>query len=367
VTEQSKETQETPIQNTLVQSPAEHSQTSVVQSSETLVRRQLTAQALPTLTHPQVTSRQLQKEAAPTDTPLFKAFYGNEGANRRYTDFCDRLAALLAAGVPTAEALISAANATGPKELLQICLEIEEPVSRGVPLSQALAPYRDLLPPLFVPVLAASERWEKDTLEKAVRRLADAFREGVAAGHKVEYNGLGVTSALGLGASEWAPGRTIGARRRNPVRDWIRLRFPLAGKAGQCMAMSRWARSFSTLWNSGVSISEALDVSARSARNAHVAQALHLAAARTRQGWSLRDSLAGTRVFPPHALAVLETGEMTGEYGPELQQLVRVLEDDAKQAASQLLALMFLGPPFVVALLAAILALIYGIAHVGWH
>ncbi len=208
---------------------------------------------------------------------LFTSVYGSDGANGHYAHFCTDLAALLASGIPASEALISAARGRSPL-LQQICADAAQRVAVGATLAQAFAPWQNRLPDIFVPILASAEA--SGTQEQAVRRLAEAFRQGIQVAHKFEYSLPGLVSFTRMGTCEWMPGRVNQARKPN-LFDKVKLLWPGLGEATRSLAMARWGRAFAMLWNSGVPTSSALEISARSAQNAEYTQAILRAADRT--------------------------------------------------------------------------------------
>src|SRR5262249_7211009 len=111
--------------------------------------------------------------------------------------------------------------------------------------------------------------------------------------------------------------------------------IPHAGIVARKLAAARWARSFATLWNSGVPISTALEVSSRSALNAHYETALLRAGGLTQKGQSLHEGLEGTQMLPRYLVDIIRTGETSGSLGRALEQMVRILEEEALTMASQ--------------------------------
>jgi type IV pilus assembly protein PilC len=101
------------------------------------------------------------------------------------------------------------------------------------------------------------------------------------------------------------------------------------------LAAARWGRSFATLYNSGVPISTALEVSAQSALNARYERAILLAAQQTRSGRSLAESLAAAQLLPGQLIQIVATGELTGNLGLCLEQFAAELESEAFTKATQ--------------------------------
>src|ERR1051326_2277046 len=123
------------------------------------------------------------------------------------------------------------------------------------------------------------------------------------------------------------PGSLRGAQRTlKPSREGI---------AARSLATMRWGEVFSILWRSGVPVSQALEVAANSARNAHYRNVLLRAADRTRAGYPLSECLAETRLLPRHLVDIVKTGEMTGDLDASLEKFADLMEGDAKALGAQ--------------------------------
>lgn len=294
----------------------------------------------------------------------FRVLFGDPIPKAELGLFFDRLATLLATGIGIPEALRQASRTSGP-ELQSICESAIGPTSAGVPLHRAWDPWKRRLPEIVLPVLEVGE--VSGTVESASRRLADAFAKGAAVDRRFRYQifspgfviAILVLSTVAHGFPEHyyqlilqgvelllkLIGLYLGGRlllrllfRYQPFRlvvDTIKLAIPHMGTVARKLAAARWGRSFATLWHSGVPISQALEVSSRSALNAHYEQALQKAARSTREGVSLSESLAGTQLLPAYLLDILKTGDATGSFGTVLDRFVGILEEEALTMASQ--------------------------------
>ena len=278
--------------------------------------------------------------------------------------FFGQTATLLASGIAIDEALRRAALVSDP-ELKWICARIAPSLQRGVPFSAALASYKHRLPEIVLPVLEVGE--VAGTLEGAARRLEHAFGLSAMLDRKIAHSifnpwyvivGLslfqaayhlsgslaamlsGLLVSLATLTAYYLGGRLLCRVlfRWQALRLWVdtvKLALPQAGTVTRNLAAARWGRSFATLWNSGVAVSHALEVSSRSALNAHYERALRQAARRTRQGGSLSDSLAKTELLPRYLIDMLAVGETAGNMGDSLERFVTLLEDEAFTKASQ--------------------------------
>jgi type II secretory pathway component PulF len=278
--------------------------------------------------------------------------------------FCfERFATLLKTGMPVNEALRKAAP-TDDAELAAICAAIEAPLRSGVPLHRALLPWRSRLPEIVLPILEVGE--VAGTLDDAAQRLAGAFAQTAAlekryrsaicdpwliiavltlysvAMHpqpplQMTINALqmfGQLALLYLAARLALRGLYRWQGLRYAV-DSLKLAAPHMGTVMRNLAAARWGRSFATLYNSGVPISTALEVSSRSALNARYERAMLLAARRTRSGRTLAESLAGAQLLPGQFLQIISTGELSGNLGLALERFAAELESEAYTQATQ--------------------------------
>jgi type IV pilus assembly protein PilC len=228
--------------------------------------------------------------------------------------------------------------------------------------------HRDRLPEIVIPVLEVGE--VSGTLEAASRRLAEAFEKAGGIQRKYRFAvfdpkliiALAVLQSVIFGFAPYFLG-TVWIAFQTLVRllaiyliarvvlkwlnrnlrfrmaiDTVKLALPHAGTIARNLAAARWGRSFATLWHAGVPVSEALEVSSRSALNAHFEEAMMLAARRTREGWSVADSLAATPLLPKYLVDILKTGETAGDFGAVLDRFVVLLENEALSMATQELA-----------------------------
>jgi type IV pilus assembly protein PilC len=118
----------------------------------------------------------------------------------------------------------------------------------------------------------------------------------------------------------WAWLKRPGNRRR--FDRWT-LKIPLLGPIGQKFATSQAARTLATLLGGGIPLVNAIDVSARSMSNLHMAHELQKAAQQVREGRALATALNESGAFPDVAIKMVEVGESTGA----LQEMLNSLSD----------------------------------------
>ncbi len=114
--------------------------------------------------------------------------------------------------------------------------------------------------------------------------------------------------------------RQPGQRRR---LHRVILKLPAAGPLAQRFSTSQGARTLATLLGGGIPLVNALEVTARSLGNLHMAAELQQAAQQVREGRSLAATLQESGAFPDVAIKMVEVGESTGA----LQEMLNSLAD----------------------------------------
>ncbi len=282
---------------------------------------------------------------------LYISLLGTEGKNGEYSQLFANINALLSSGQTMAQALATSSKDVSP-ELRKICLAASVMVSQGVLLSEALLPHQSLLPEILIPTLQAGER--EGNVDKAIERLQLTFNKSINVGHRFDSSLLSLPTLFGLEGAAWNASTRSKAQAVKKIVSSPLLVAPILGLSFRSAAGARWARSFAAHWENGIPVSQALEISAVSVRNSAYASALRVAAARTRNGWSLKASLAHVEWLPPNLVNYIETGELTGDYQTCLNQLAVQMEDDAKVFMGKAVVLAIFGPLFLLALLGAI-------------
>ena len=117
------------------------------------------------------------------------------------------------------------------------------------------------------------------------------------------------------------------------------------------IAVARFCRTLSTLLASGVSMLDALDITARTAGNAVVEEAIRTTRQSVERGETIARPLRRTAVFPPMAVQMIGVGETTGALHTMLSKAADFYEDEVDVAVAGLLTLL---EPLMMALLGVI-------------
>ena len=128
--------------------------------------------------------------------------------------------------------------------------------------------------------------------------------------------------------------------RGRVVIDRLLLRAPIFGNLIRKASIARVTRTLGTLVSAGVPILDALAITARTAGNKIVEQALFTARSSIRDGNTIADPLAESKVFPPMVCQMIAVGETTGTLDSMLQKIAEFYEDEVDNAVTNLMALM---------------------------
>ena len=133
--------------------------------------------------------------------------------------------------------------------------------------------------------------------------------------------------------------------------DAIVLKLPILGILMRKIAVARFCRTLSTLLASGVSILEALDITARTSGNAIVEEAILTTRKSIERGETIAQPLKETAVFPPMVVQMIGVGEATGALDTMLGKIADFYEEEVDVAVAGLLTLL---EPVMIALLGGI-------------
>jgi type IV pilus assembly protein PilC len=120
---------------------------------------------------------------------------------------------------------------------------------------------------------------------------------------------------------------------------WFCLHMPVFGPLFRKVAISRFARTFATLIQSGVPMLGALDIVASTAGNVLVEEAVLKAKDAVARGETLGDPLAATKVFPPMVTRMISIGEKTGALEKLLLKISEFYDQEVRATVKALTSL----------------------------
>ncbi|MEP6574405.1 MAG: type II secretion system F family protein, partial [Gemmatimonadota bacterium] len=122
--------------------------------------------------------------------------------------------------------------------------------------------------------------------------------------------------------------------------DQMLLASPVLGDLLRKSAVSRFTRTLGTLISSGVSILDGLEITAKTAGN----RVIHDAVMESRQSIAGGETIAGplekSKVFPPMVISMIAVGEQTGGLDEMLSKIADFYDEEVDVAVGALLSLM---------------------------
>ncbi len=120
------------------------------------------------------------------------------------------------------------------------------------------------------------------------------------------------------------------------VFDTNILRVPAIGMLMRKVAVARFTRTLGTMISSGVPILQALEVTAATAGNIVIKEAVDKTRASIREGESIADPLKTSGVFPPMVVQMIAVGEETGELDKMLMKIAEFYDTEVDVAVKGL-------------------------------
>jgi type IV pilus assembly protein PilC len=124
------------------------------------------------------------------------------------------------------------------------------------------------------------------------------------------------------------------------VIDRLILKLPILGQIMQKIAIARFSRTLSTLLSSGVPILESLEITARTAGNIIVGEAILKIRTGIEQGQTFVEPLKASQIFPVMVSQMIGVGEQTGALDAMLSKIADFYEQEVDAAIANLLSLM---------------------------
>ena len=124
------------------------------------------------------------------------------------------------------------------------------------------------------------------------------------------------------------------------VIDSLMLKMPVLGSLLRKSAVSRFTRTLGTLVSSGVSILEGLQITARTAGNRVIHDAVMASRASIAGGATISEPLRASGVFPPMVVQMINVGEQTGGLDEMLSKIADFYDDEVDTAVTALTSIL---------------------------
>ena len=122
--------------------------------------------------------------------------------------------------------------------------------------------------------------------------------------------------------------------------DKFMLKVPVLGDVLRKSAVSRFTRTLGTLISSGVSILDGLEITAKTAGNRVVQDAIMESRSSIAGGDTIAQPLKKSGVFPPMVISMISVGEQTGGLDEMLSKIADFYDEEVDAAVSNLLSLL---------------------------
>ena len=144
----------------------------------------------------------------------------------------------------------------------------------------------------------------------------------------------------------------VGLKRYNTTEggrmqiDKLMLKMPVLGDVLRKGSVARFTRTLGTLISSGVPILTGLEITARTAGNRVIQEAIMAARASIREGETISAPLRQSNVFPPMVVQMISVGEETGALDDMLTKIADFYDDEVDTAVDSLTS--FIEPIMIV-------------------
>ncbi len=298
-----------------------------------------------------------------------------------------QFATMINAGLPLVQALDILGRQTENPVLKRAILDVLYDVEAGNTLADALRPHPKIFSELYVNMVAAGE--SGGILDTILLRLATFLEKSEALARRVKgamlYPGVVLSVAvmaivilllfviptfeqmfasfnqtlplptrLVIGASAllqsywWALAgglivsvvifrRWVATAAGRLEFDRFLLRVPVLGDLVRKAAVARFTRTLSTMLSSGVTILDGLEITAGTAGNRVIHDAVMESRAAIAGGQSIAEPLRESEVFPPMVTQMIHIGEETGALDGMLSKIADFYEDEVDIAVESLL------------------------------
>jgi type IV pilus assembly protein PilC len=315
---------------------------------------------------------------------------GGRVPTRDVVVFTRQFATMVNSGLPLVQALDILAQQTENKTLSEVTKQVVYDVESGNTLADALSKHPNAFSQLYVNMVAAGEAG--GILDTIMLRLATFLEKNDAIVRKVKgamvYPAvifsvaiiavlvllifviptfqqmfasvnleLPLPTRIVIGMSAflqgfwWAMGIAgvvlffgtrsyYGTDNGKLVLDKAMLGMPVLGDLLRKSSVSRFTRTLGTLLASGVSILDGLEITARTAGNRVIHDAVMESRGSIAGGETIAGPLEKSGVFPPMVTSMIAVGEATGGLDEMLSKIADFYDDEVDAAVSTLLSLM---------------------------
>ncbi|MEO5842855.1 MAG: type II secretion system F family protein [Acidimicrobiales bacterium] len=304
-----------------------------------------------------------------------KPFYKREFYIGRAVDaeevmnFSRQAASFLRAGIPILDALAIVGEESASKKMVEVLEEIRARVRGGESLGDAIAVHPKVFPGYYIAMVRSAELTGQ--LDEVLDQLSGYMERDIAARRQVKsaltypmvVMGLAIVAVIVMATfilpkfkslyetldadlplptrmllgftdfiTNWWPVilgtiaaifligvAVIGGKQGKGRRDRLKLRLPAIGALLHLVAVERFCRVLAALVNAGVSLPDAVQVSADSTNNRVFQEKLRIVREAMMRGEGLARPVTASELFPAAARQMIRVGEATGTLDQQLK------------------------------------------------
>ena len=326
---------------------------------------------------------------------------GRKTKEKSLAIMCNQFAIILTAGMPIVRTLQLVANQTEDKSLKVILNDVADEVSAGYSLADSFAKHGTGLPTTFIETVRAGEA--SGSLDVVFRRLSEFYEKSSKTKSKVKSAMIYPSFVIGIAivviaiimlfavptftstfasmgvqlpwitqfmidsSAFWTHNILfiIGlvivliiavkvAKRNDEFRlKWSRIgvRLPVLGRISLMNAASQYSGTMGVMMEAGLSVINAVSVTARSMSNYYMGHELASTQADLESGKPLATCLAKIGIFPELVTEMTGVGEQTGSLEHTLSVLSEYYDNEVETASARALSIL---EPLIIVILAVI-------------
>ncbi|MEQ1870263.1 MAG: type II secretion system F family protein [Vicinamibacterales bacterium] len=348
-----------------------------------------------------ITAAQARAKAEPVAKKEKLGRTGKKVKAKNLAVFTRQFSVMIDAGLPLVQCLDILGSQEEDKNFSAVILQTRTAVESGASLADAMRRHPKTFDPLFTNMVAAGEAG--GILDTILKRLATYIEKAVKLTGQVKsamiypvaviviaalvvsvilwkviptfaqlFAGLGAELPLptriviwmsnslvsffpliaaALVALAWAIRTYYKTSNGRHAIDALLLKMPVLGLILRKIAVARFCRTLATLISSGVPILDGLEITAKTAGNVIVEDAIMKTRTSIERGDTISAPLKETAVFPAMVVQMIGVGEATGALDTMLAKIAEFYEDEVDTAVAGLLTLL---EPIMIAFLGVI-------------
>ncbi len=340
-------------------------------------------------------------KAAKADADVKRGKTGKKVKAKNLAVFVRQFSVMIDAGLPLVQCLDILGTQEEDKNFAEVILQTRTSVESGASLADAMRKHPKAFDALFTNMVAAGE--SGGILDTILKRLATYIEKAVKLTGQVKaamvypiavitiatlvvavilwkviptfaelFSGLGAELPLPTRVVIWMSGALVSyfpimavilviaawgfrtyykTNNGRHVIDGLVLKMPILGLIMRKIAVARFCRTLATLISSGVPILDGLEITAKTAGNAIIEDAVMATRTSIEHGETIAAPLKETAVFPAMVVQMISVGEATGALDTMLAKIADFYEEEVDTAVAGLLTLL---EPIMIAILGVV-------------